>query len=130
MSEKKKIKVLLADDEGHIRTLMKTVFASMGAETVAEASNGKEAVELYRKHKPHITVLDINMPVMDGKEALSVILSEFPDAFVIMLTSLSSMDVVKQCLDAGAANYLRKDTPISEIKKSIKESWVDFGQAE
>lgn len=124
-----KIKVLLADDELHIRVLIKKVLESMNLEIVAEARNGEEAVQLYKKHRPHMVFMDINMPVMDGKEALKAIKKEFPDAFIIMLTSLSAMDVVKDCLEAGAANYIRKDTPLNELKLYVKESWDEYRQS-
>ncbi len=126
MSPAQKITVLLADDEPHIRLLMRKVMTSMNAEVVAEAANGKEAVLLFRQHRPHLAFLDITMPVMDGKTALKTILDEFPGACIIMLTSLSAMETVKECLEAGAANYLRKDTPISDLKRYIKESWENF----
>ena len=123
MSEKRKIRVGLADDEIHIRMLMKKVFTSMGCEIAGEAKNGTEAVELYRLEKPDIMLLDINMPMKTGDEALRDIVSEFPDAFVIMLTSLADVESVQKCLDAGAVNYIRKDTPIAELKEIIKETW-------
>ncbi|MDH4322437.1 MAG: response regulator transcription factor [Desulfobulbaceae bacterium] len=126
MTTTKKITVLLADDEPHIRLLMRKVMESMNAEVVAEAKNGEEAVALYRRTKPHMAFLDITMPIMDGKAALKAIREEFPDAFVIMLTSMSAMETVKECLDAGAANYIRKDTPLNELKLYIKETWSDF----
>ena len=126
MPNPKKIKILLADDEPHIRVLMRTVMESMNAEVVAEAANGEEAVAIYREKKPDMVFLDITMPIMDGKTALKKILAEFPDACVIMLTSMSAMTTVKECLDAGAANYIRKDTPINELKRYIKESWTAF----
>jgi len=123
MSEKRKIRVGLADDEIRIRMLMKKVFTSMGCEIAGEAKNGTEAVELYRLEKPDIMLLDINMPMKTGDEALRDIVSEFPDAFVIMLTSLADVESVQKCLDAGAVNYIRKDTPIAELKEIIKETW-------
>jgi len=128
MNEKRKVRVLLGEDESHIRLLMKTVLESMGCEIVGQAVNGAEAVEMHKKLNPEITLLDINMPVMDGLTALKAIKGEFPDSFVIMLSSLATMDVVRKCLEAGADNYLRKDTPIPEIKKMIKESWLDARQ--
>ena len=73
MAEKKKIRVALADDEMHIRMLMKKVFSSMGCEIAGEAKNGAEAVELYRREKPNIMLMDINMPVKTGDEALKEI---------------------------------------------------------
>lgn len=123
---KKTIKVLLVDDERHIRMIMRKVVKSMNLEVVAEAANGTEAIELYRKHRPHMVFMDINMPVMDGKEALQAIMEEFPKAFVIMVTSLSAMDVVTECLVMGASNYIRKDTSLDELKLCVKDSWNDY----
>ncbi len=124
MANPRKLRVLLADDETHLRMLMKTVMTSMNCEIVGEAKNGAEAVELYKKEKPDILLLDINMPVKTGEEALKEIIEEFPDAFVIMLTSLADMESVENCLNLGASNYIRKDTPLDEIKKIIKETWA------
>ena len=126
MNEKKRVRVIIADDELHIRTLVKTVMKSMQAEIVGEAKNGREAVDLYQLEKPNLLLLDINMPVMGGEKALKEILGQFPDAFVIMLTSVADVDTVKKCLDHGAANYILKDTPLNEMKKIIKETWDSF----
>lgn len=118
-------KVVLADDEPHVRVLLKTLLASMKCEVVGEASNGEEAVKLFKKERPDLVLLDINMPVKSGIEALKDILHEFPDAFVIMLTSVSDTDSIRQCMELGAANYIRKDNPVVEIKRLIKETWQD-----
>ncbi|MGB0723218.1 MAG: response regulator transcription factor [Gammaproteobacteria bacterium] len=126
MSTQRKVRVLLVDDEDHIRLFMSKVLTTMSAEVVAEAGNGQEAVELFRAHKPDIVLMDINMPVMNGADALRAIIKEFPRAFIIMLTSLSTADVVQDCLASGAANYIRKDLPLPEIKKQIRETWKEY----
>ena len=123
MSGKKKLRVLIADDENHIRMLVMTVMKSMGAEIVGEAKNGLEAMELYRKEKPNMVLMDINMPVKSGIDALKEIIAEFPDAVVVMLTSVADMKTVKECVELGASNYIRKDTLIPEIKKLVRETW-------
>lgn len=128
MTEKKKPRVLLADDESHIRMLIKMVMRAMNCEIVAEATNGREAVELFKKEKPDLLLLDINMPEKTGDEALKEIIADNPDAFVIMLTSVSDMKSVEHCLSLGAANFIRKDTPVEEMKKLIKETWTAFRQ--
>ena len=61
-----------------------------------------------------------------SKPALKEVIGEFPNAFVIMLTSVVDMETVKRCLDLGAANYILKDTPLTEMKQMIKETWTDF----
>lgn len=129
MTDKKKITVLLADDEVHIRVLMKNVIESMNAEVIAEAKNGEEAVQLYRQKRPKMVFLDINMPIMDGVTALKEIKRDDPNAFVIMLTSLTVMETVKECLAAGAANYIRKDTPLNELRMYVRESWEMYKES-
>jgi DNA-binding NarL/FixJ family response regulator len=98
----------------------------MNCEVVGEASNGIEVMELYRQLKPQLLLLDINMPLKAGDEVLKDILQEFPDAFIIMVTSVSDANSVEKCILEGAANYIRKDTPLQEIKQIIKETWVTF----
>ncbi|HTL27045.1 MAG TPA: response regulator, partial [Burkholderiales bacterium] len=73
MSEKRKVRVLLADDESHVRLFVKTVVSSMGCQVVGEATNGKEALELFDQTSPDLVLLDINMPVMDGIAALKAL---------------------------------------------------------
>lgn len=127
MNEINKIKILLADDDKDHRDLVKAALKD-NCVIVAEAENGKDAIDLFRKHKPDVLILDIYMPVMDGITALKAIKSEFPDAFVIMLTAVSGMNEVKECLEIGAANYLRKDIPYQEMKKSFEETCVQFNK--
>jgi two-component system chemotaxis response regulator CheY len=115
--------VIVADDEGHCRVLMKAVLASMNCDVVGEARTGDEAIELYRKHRPNLLLLDVNMPVKTGDEVLEELLAEFPDAFVVVLTSVTDMESIEKCISMGAANYIRKDTPVAEIKMIIKETW-------
>ena len=119
------MKVLIVDDESHIRALVKAVLASIQAEVVGEAGNGKDAVTLYSDKQPEMVLMDINMPVMDGKEALKAIVELDPNAFVIMLTSLSDMQSVQTCLEYGASGYLRKDLPVAELRKAIQDAWQE-----
>lgn len=117
--------VVLADDETHIRMMMRVVLARAGFQVLAEASNGLEAVERCRETEPDIVLLDINMPILNGDEALRVIVSEHPEVVVIMLTSVSDSLTVNRCIELGAANYLRKDTPIQEIAARVLQTWKD-----
>ncbi len=126
MEKAKKIRALIADDEPHIRMFLRTILESMGIEIAAEAVNGSEAVELYAKEKPLMTFLDINMPVKTGDETLKEIIGLNPEALVIMLTSATDRETVEQFIDMGASNYIRKDTPVQELKKLIKETWDEY----
>lgn len=119
MTAQKK-RILLADDEPHIRTFIKLCLRSLNVEIVAEAGNGNEAVEAFRKHKPDLLLMDIMMPVATGDEALRTIKAEFPTARVVMLTSMRDTDSVTKCLDAGASDYLLKDGAVADIVETVK----------
>jgi DNA-binding NarL/FixJ family response regulator len=123
MTQAGKLRVLLADDEAHSRALMKAVISSMGYQVVGEATDGQAAVDLFRREKPDLLLLDFNMHTKTGDEVLAEILTQFPDALVIMLTSVTDMENVEKCISLGAANYIRKDTSITQIKDIIQETW-------
>jgi len=98
----------------------------MNTDIIGEAKNGEEAVALFKKCKPRITMLDINMPIKTGIDALKEILTIQPDAFVIMMTSVADIETVNQCISLGASSYILKDTPINEMKEMIKEAWKEY----
>lgn len=123
---KRRPRVLLADDERFVRAFMKKVMTTMKCDIVGEAKDGQEAVDMFRSERPDIMLLDINMPFKTGEEALKEIIRDFPKACIIMLTSLADSKSVEKCLTSGAANYIRKDTPLDEMKKIIKETWSAF----
>jgi two-component system, chemotaxis family, chemotaxis protein CheY len=117
-----KLRVLLVDDEPHVRIVLKEILASLNCEVVAEATTGLEAVTLYREQRPELMILDITMPILSGEEVLMMIMTEYPDAVVIILTSMTDEQTVNACLDLGAYNFIRKDTPLDEIKTIIRET--------
>lgn len=123
MTTARKPRILLAEDEILCRDLLKAILKSMNCEIVGEASNGVQAVEMYGQLKPDMMFLDINMPFKTGDEVLEEILAASPDAFVIVVSSVTDTETVSRCIEMGAANYIRKDTPVAEIKNIIKESW-------
>ena len=126
MTDTKKTRALIADDENHVRRLLKSVVQKMNCDVVGEAKNGQEALDIFRKEKPDLLLLDINMPYKTGDEVLEEIMTEFPNAFVIMLSSIADAESVEKCLELGAANYLRKDTPLTQMKQIIFETWRNF----
>lgn len=114
-------KILIVDDEPHVRLYVSMILRSLGSPTCIEASNGREAVECYEREKPDLVLLDINMPVLDGFEALRQIRAINPAAAVIMLTSLANRHSVEESAQLGAVYYLRKDTPRLVIINELRE---------
>lgn len=123
MNQAVRVKAIIADDEQHIRKLIGLALTTMKAEVLAEARDGQQAVELYQSMKPDIIFMDLNMPVLDGVSAIKKVRALDPHACAIVITSMDSSDLVNEALDAGAAGYILKSTPIEEIKKLILETW-------
>jgi len=121
VSEEIKPRVLVIDDEESVRTWLKAMLISLGCEVVGEAKNGQEGVELFKRERPDLVLLDLEMPVMKGTEALDYILAEDPDAHVIMLTVVKDPAVIYDRLMAGARYYLPKDNPPEKIRATLQE---------
>jgi len=115
-------KVLIVDDEAHIRKYISLIVKRLGSPQIIEAQNGEEALAAYEEHKPDIVLLDVNMPGMDGVQALEKLRETHPKAVVIMLTSLAARNVVERCVELGAVNFVRKDTPKEAIAKIIADT--------
>lgn len=116
-----KIRVLIADD--HV-TVLEGLAAIIGRQSdmivVAEASNGHEAVEMWRVHMPHVTLLDLRMPVMDGVGVIEAVRRENPSALVIVLTTFDTDNEIYRAIKAGARAYLSKDTRREELLDCIR----------
>jgi DNA-binding NarL/FixJ family response regulator len=103
------IRVLSADDHALIREGIAALIGNQkDMRLVAEASNGREAIEEFRSHHPDITLMDVQMPEMNGIDALIAIRSEFPDARIIMLTTFAGDVLCKRAMQAGAQAYILK----------------------
>lgn len=121
-------KILLTDDEAHIRKFIALVLKQFGDPRILEASDGAIAVKLYEQEKPDLVLLDVNMPNLDGLQALEQIKRLDPHALVVMLTSLANRQTVEECVRLGAADYIRKDTPREELAARFSEIIADcFG---
>jgi NarL family two-component system response regulator LiaR len=126
--KKKKISILLGDDHNVLRQGIAQVLESRDdLEVVAQASNGREVVELTRLHKPDIALLDINMPELDGLEATRIIHSEFPEIGIIILTMHRRDDYIFEAIMAGASGYLLKEVEMAELLSAVRR--VAAGEA-
>lgn len=115
------IQVLIADDDGLVRAGMGLILTPLpDVEVVAEATNGREAVELTVRHRPHVALLDIRMPVMDGLAALREIRRTAPATAVIILTTFGEAGYVSQALAEGAAGFLLKDSAVDDLARAIR----------
>lgn len=118
---KNPIRILIADDHPVARVGVVTIVGTQpDMKVVGEASDGREAVRLFRKLKPDITLLDLRMPGFDGMEAAAAILAEFPDAKTIALTTYDGDQDIRRACAAGVRGYLTKDVPDEELLKAIR----------
>lgn len=121
MKKNNRIGVLLADDHLLVRVgLASLIRSEPDLSVVAEASNGKEAVDLFRLHRPDVALLDLRMPIVGGIEATASIHEKFPDAAVIILTTYDGDENIYRALQAGARGYLLKDVLRDELINTIR----------
>jgi two-component system NarL family response regulator len=116
-----KIRILVIDDQAVVRqgfvSLINTV-ADM--QVIAEGTNGQQALELYRQHRPDVVLMDLRMPVMGGVEAITALRREFPASRVIVLTTYDGDEDIYRSLQAGALGYLLKDMFFEELESAIR----------
>lgn len=112
-------KILIVDDEAHVRKFVGLIVRGLGEPVVVEASDGKEALARYAAETPDLVLLDVNMPVLDGVHTLAALLKQDAKAKIVMLTSLANRQTIEKCLNGGAAGYIRKDTPRDVILKEL-----------
>jgi len=117
----KPIRLLTVDDHALLRKGIRTLLgAERDMELVGEASTGREAIEAFRAHRPDITLMDLQMPDMNGIEAIIAIRGEFPDARIIVLSTYAGDVQVLRALKAGARAYLLKGNVNKELLTTIR----------
>lgn len=124
-------KVVIIDDSASLTKQLKGFLEKeMGFAVVATGGDGVQAVELYRQHRPDLITLDITMPKRDGMQALSLILEEFPDANVMMISAIRGPEMAR-CLMTGAKAYMEKpllfNDPrfVEDFKASLNEVFAE-----
>jgi DNA-binding NarL/FixJ family response regulator len=115
------VRVLLADDHELVRAGIRSLLQAIsGVMVVAEARDGREALESVRRHQPDVVLMDIGMPGLNGLEATSRIVKEFPRTQVIVLSMYKSEEYVLGALRNGAAGYLLKDASPTELQTAVR----------
>lgn len=114
-------RVLIVDDAAFMRMMLREILTKAGHEVVGEASNGKEAIELYDVHKPDIVTLDITMPELDGIQALKEIMKRHKDAKVIMCSAMGQQSMVIEAIQSGAKNFIVKPFQADKVVDTIRK---------
>lgn len=115
-------RVLICDDALVMRMVIKKELDKMGGyEVVAEASDGEEAIELYKEYKPDVTTMDITMPKKSGIEALREIMAFDKNAKVVMVSAMGQEEWVKQSIIAGAKNFIVKPFTPEKLQEALSK---------
>jgi two-component system NarL family response regulator len=116
------IRVLVADDHLVLRLGLVTLIQRQpDMVLVGQASSGQQVVDMFRQHRPDVTLMDLRMPGMSGSDAIAAICQEHPGARIIVLTIHKGDEAVYQALRAGARGYLIKDVPVEEILEAVRQ---------
>jgi len=115
------IRILVAEDHILVRDgLVSILNHQIDMTVVAEADDGEQAVSLYRQHQPDVTLMDLQMPKLEGSAAIAQIRAEFPDARIIVLTTYDGDADIYRGLRAGARGYLLKDATSQELLNAVR----------
>jgi two-component system NarL family response regulator len=116
------IRLLIVDDHRLLRKgIARLIDLEPGMTVVAEAGNGEEAVEQFRQHLPDVTLMDLELPHIDGVEAITAIRREYPNARVVALTMYQGDEDIHRAVQAGAVAYLLKDTVPEVLARVIRD---------
>jgi DNA-binding NarL/FixJ family response regulator len=117
-----RISVLVCDDVPELRTLArKALEQDPEVEVVGEAADGREAIDMVGRLKPHVVVLDLSMPEMDGLEAIPMIHGASADAQIVVFSGFEEGKLAEVALKLGAGRYVRKGAPLEELRSAVKD---------
>ena len=115
------IRILLVDDQSIIREGLSSLLQTQpDLEVIGEAENGQVAVEKAIALQPHVILMDIRMPIMDGIAAIRILQEQAPEIKILVLTTFDEDEYITQAMSCGAQGYLLKDTPSSELAQAIR----------
>jgi two-component system NarL family response regulator len=115
------IEIMVVDDHHVVRQGLVALLSTVpGFKVVAEASDGKQAIELHRKHKPDVTLMDLRLPGLNGADAIAQIRQQNPMARIIVLTTFDGDEDIYRALQAGAKGYLLKGMNADELTQAIR----------
>ncbi|MBU5454624.1 MULTISPECIES: response regulator [Eubacteriales] len=114
-------RVLIVDDASFMRMMIKDILQKNGFDVIAEASNGLEAVELYKKERPDVVTMDITMPDMDGIEAVKQIRAFDPNAKIIMCSAMGQQSMVMDAIKSGAKDFIVKPFQADRVLEAIRK---------
>ena len=115
-----KKKVMIVDDAGFTRAMLKNIINSTNfAEVVAEAKNGKEAIELYKKIKPDLVTMDLIMPQLGGLDAIKGILKIDKSASIIVVSAIGQQDLILEATQLGAKDFIRKPFKKDQVEQIL-----------
>lgn len=123
----RKLRVIVVDDDPLARRQVRDALQAAGVVVVADAADGREAVELTRHYRPDVVLMDVVMPVMDGIKATAQISKESPETQVVMLTGSDERELGFLGLKAGAVGFIPKDVSVEAIPRVVRG--VDAGEA-
>ncbi len=115
------IKVLIGDDSALMRKSLRDILQEAGCNEIFEATNGQEAIDIYKKENPDIVFLDIVMPLCDGIEATQQICKHDSNAHIIIVSSVGTQSLLKNAIQSGAKDFIQKPFKSELIKKVIYE---------
>jgi len=123
------IRILLVDDQNLICEGLKAMLSlEDDLEIIGIADNGEKAVKIVSTLQPDVVLMDMRMPVMDGKEATAIITKNYPNTKVIVLTTFDDDEYISDAISAGAKGYLLKDMPLEELVQAIKFVYRGYTQ--
>jgi two-component system chemotaxis response regulator CheY len=114
------MKCLIVDDAAFMRMSLRQIIQSNGYQEIVEASNGNEAIEMYKREKPDLVTMDVTMPEMDGLTAIKHIIALDPQAKIIVCSAMGQKDIVLEAIQAGAKSFIVKPFEAKKVIEVIK----------